>query len=444
MTILIGFVLSFTILILGVLNGFWIGYGLILSFLIFSAISLRMGNNLNGVKGHAFNGGKRAFVVLKMFVLIGLVTGAWYISGTIPGIVYYCMKLLNPQFYIIFAFLSSALVSYMLGTSTGTASTMGVVLIVMARGGNVNLSIAGGAIISGCYVGDRASPMSSCTSLQANQTDTELYPLLNRLRKTSIIPLLLTSLIYILLSLENPLTVLGNSITLDIQSNFEINFIVLLPAIIMLVLSTFRFNVKKSMLISIIAGVIIALAIQEAAFAQVIKTLIWGFKMEESNPLYHILKGGGLFSMLKAGIVVFISCSMAGVLEGMGIFDKVSSLFKDFTGRIKVLLATAITSVATACFGGNQSIAIVMTSQIMNRLYKENKIDKYDFATDISNTAVLFAPMIPWNIANLLVSTALDVDPVKIVPFAFYLYITFVVYYIGIRLRLYKHQVQAQ
>ncbi len=433
MTILAGFVLSFFILIFGVLKGIWIGYGLILSFLIFSTISFWMNKSIKRVKDDAIMGGKRAFVVLKMFVLIGLVTASWYISGTIPSIVYYCMKLLNPQFFIIFAFLSSALVSYMLGTSTGTGSTIGVVLIVMARSGNVNLNVVGGAILAGCYVGDRASPMSSCTSLQANQTDTELYPLLKKLKKTSIIPLILTSVFYIILSFRNPLTVVGNNIMMDLQNNFEISLIVLLPAILMLVLSQFKYDVKKSMMLSIILGIIVAFFIQSAALKEIITTLIWGFKLEANNPLVSILKGGGLFSMLKAGIVVFISCAMAGVLEGMNIFERVSILFKNYRTRVKLLLATAITSVATASFGGNQSIAIVMTSQIMKKIYKENKVDKYELATDISNTAVLFAPMIPWNIANLLISTTLDVNAVTIVPYAFYLYISFIVYFLKVK-----------
>jgi len=143
--------------------------------------------------------------------------------------------------------------------------------------------------------------------------------------------------------------------------------------------------------------------------------------------------------MLKAGIVVFISCAMAGILEGMDIFQRVSNLFRNYKSRVKLLLATAITSVATACFGGNQSIAVVMTSQIMKNLYKENNIDKYELATDISNTAVLFAPMIPWNIANLLITTTLVVEATPVVPFAFYLYISFIVHYIRVKIKHNNH-----
>ena len=439
MTVIIGFILSFIILIYGVLNGIYIGYGLLLSLLIFSIISYKMGNSFKKTIDTAWFGGKRAFVVLRIFLLIGLVTASWLAAGTIPAIVYYSMQIMNPKFYILFAFLSSSLVSYMLGTSFGTASTIGVVLIIMAKGGDVNLNLAAGAIISGCYFGDRTSPMSSCANLLSNQTETELYPMLKGLRRTTIIPFIIVTIIYLLLSLSNPLTIAGNDILINIQENYTINIIVLLPALIMLVLSTLQYSVRKSMVISILVGIAISVGIQGVSVVELIKALIIGYKLEPGNPLVSLLKGGGLFSMLKAGLVVFISCSMAGILEGMNLFYKASLLFKKYNNRSQLFVSTAITSFVSASFGGNQSIAVVMTSQIMKSVYNEKKIDKYNLANDISNTAVLFAPMIPWNIANLLPSTTLDVSPVGFVPYAFYLFIPFIVNYFNIKIGRSNH-----
>lgn len=434
MTIIIGFILSFITLIYMVLNGHFIGYGLSISFLIFAVISYNRGISLNDIKSNAWRGGKRAFVVLKVFILIGLVTASWMIAGTIPAIVYYSLKIMNPRFYILFAFLASSFVSYMLGTSLGTVSTIGVVLIIMAKGGNININMSAGAILSGIYFGDRTSPMSSCANLLSNQTDTELYTMLKGLRGTTIVPFIITSLVYLVLSFSNPLTIIGNDISSDLQNNYTINFIVLLPAIIMLVLSTLQYNVKKSMLLSVIAGSIVALALQGATIPELVKTLIFGYKLSPDNPLVTLLKGGGLISMLRTALVVFISCAMAGLLEGLSLFEKISQTFKRYNTRPQLYLLTALTSFASASFGGNQSIAVVMTSQIMNNVYKENHIDKYKLANDISNTAVLFAPMIPWNIAVFVPAMTLDVSAVGQIPYAFYLFIPFIYNYIIIKM----------
>lgn len=431
MEIIIGFILSFILLITGVLTGTFIGYPLMISYLIFAIIYLRMGNEFKSLTQISWSGGKRSFVVLKIFVLIGLITATWLVCGTIPGIVYYSLKIMNPKYYIVFAFLTSSLVSYMLGTSTGTGSTIGVVLIIMAKGGGVNLSLAGGAILSGCYVGDRMSPMSSCANLVSNLTEVEIYPMLKNFRKSTYLPFAIVSLIYLLFSFSNPLDMAGSNVLIDINESFKISFVILIPAIIMLILSAFQVNVKKAMTFSIISGVIIALFVQHVELSRLIKTLLLGYKLEQNHPLVTILKGGGLFSMLKPGIVIFVSCAMAGLLDGLDIFNKISKVFYNVKDRKTLFASTGIVSFFSGAFGGNQSIALVMTSGIMRKVYKHLNVDNYSLATDISNTAVLFSPMIPWNIANILISTVIGVNPAKIVPFAFYLYIPFIVNYIN-------------
>lgn len=435
MELVVGFILSFAVLLYGVLKGIYIGYALSISLTIFSIISLRRGTKPGELMNIAWSGGKKALVVLKIFLLIGLVTASWLAAGTIQSIVYYSMQIMNPRFFVVFAFLASSLVAYMLGTSFGTASTIGIVLMVMARSGNINLNMAAGAIIAGAYFGDRTSPMSSCANLVANLTETELYPMLKGFRKTTIIPFIAVTIIYLFLSFSNPLTTEGSNILTHINDNFVVNFIVLLPAIIMLVLSSFQFNVRKSMVLSIILGIVISLTIQKIPLSELIRHLVFGYKLEPDNPLVDILKGGGLFAMAKASFVVFISCSMAGVLEGLDMFSKINNLLTKVHNRSKVFLATAITSIFSAAFGGNQSIAVVMTSQIMKSTYERLEIEKYELATDISNTAVLFAPMIPWNIANLIPATTLDVSPVGFVPYCYYLYISFIINYMILKLR---------
>lgn len=431
--IVIAFILSFLVLIYTVLNGYFIGYGLGTSFLIFGLVSIVKGKKITEIKDSAWRGGKRAFVVLKVFILIGLVTASWLISGTIPAIVYYSLKVMNPNFYILFAFLACAAVSYMLGTSLGTASTIGIVLIIMAKGGDINLNLAAGAMLSGIYFGDRTSPMSSSANLVANQTDTKLYDMLKGFRKTTLVPFILVALIYLVLSFSNPLTMTDSNISDLLRQEYVINFIVLIPAIIMLVLSTMQYNVKKSMLYSVIAGSVIALFIQGQSFPRLIKTLIYGFTLEPENPLVDLIKGGGLISMLKTSFVVFISCAMAGILEGLSLFEKISYAFRKYKKRSQLFLVTAITSFVSACFGGNQSIAVVMTSEIMRNVYRENKIDDYNLAKDISNTAILFAPLVPWNVAVFVPSVTWGVNSISIIPFAFYLMIPFVYNYIRIR-----------
>ena len=59
---------------------------------------------------------------------------------------------------------------------------------------------------------------------------------------------------------------------------------------------------------------------------------------------------------------------------------------------------------------------------LMKKNYEENNIDKDQLALDIENSAIIIAPLIPWNIAVLVPLTTLNAGAGAIV-YAFYLYL---------------------
>ena len=59
---------------------------------------------------------------------------------------------------------------------------------------------------------------------------------------------------------------------------------------------------------------------------------------------------------------------------------------------------------------------------LMKNAYIENKEDNRALAVDIENTAIVIAPLIPWNIALLVPLATLGVGSMAIV-FCFYLYL---------------------
>lgn len=323
MDIIIGMLITFCILILSIYKGVFMGIPLLIGFFIFVFISWRRGFSLKDIFMMSYTGGKKAFVVLEIFILIGAITAIWMAAGTVPGIVYYGIKLMNPNFFILYAFLISSLLSFLLGTSLGTVSTVGLALIIMAKGGNVNLNIAAGAIIAGAYFGDRYSPMSSSANLVANLTETNLFINIKNMFKTAAIPFIVSVILYTIFSLKQPLSFVGGSIDSELINIFNINWVVLLPAIIIIIFSIFKVNVKISMLFSILIASIISVLLQLHSIIEVLKYLFLGFHLDSANPLYTIIKGGGIVSMWQASLVVFVSCSMAGIFDGTNMLKSV-------------------------------------------------------------------------------------------------------------------------
>lgn len=423
MDIIISMFVIFCTLIFSIYKGIFVGYPLLLGFFIFTFISWRRGFTLSDIFKMSFNGGKKAFVVLEIFLLIGIITSIWMASGTVPAIIYYGIKYMNPNFFILYTFVISCVVSFLLGTSLGTVSTVGVAVILIAKSGNVNLDITAGAIIAGAYFGDRCSPMSSSASLVANLTRTNLYTNISNMFKTSIIPFILSIIIYLILSLQEPIYFMQSNMNNEIATIFKFNWIILLPAIIILLFSLFKIDVKLSMLVSIVAASAIAIIFQQYKPKEVLRFIVLGFRLVSPSPLQNILKGGGIISMWQASLVVFIPCVLSGIFNGTNMLKNIEDILMRAKTHYMLFIYTTITSIVTAAFGCNQSISTVLTYNLMNKSYEDKNIHRYQLAIDLENTGVVLAALIPWNIAAFVPTMTMGVSSTGFIPYAFYLYL---------------------
>jgi len=240
MDVILGLIISTIIFITGVITNIDTVISLFMVLCIFFIIALKRGVSIRDGFRYLIEGGKESLGVLKIFILIGAIVSLWMISGTVPSIVYYGINLIHPSFFAVSAFILSAFISMLLGTSFGTIGTVGISLIVMARAGGGNTLIIAGAILSGAYLGDRASPMSSSANLVASITNTNLYDNIKRMTKTSLMPLILSLGLYLFLSLFMPVNYSNSDILSQLTETFNINIIALLPALIIIVLSFFK------------------------------------------------------------------------------------------------------------------------------------------------------------------------------------------------------------
>jgi Na+:H+ antiporter, NhaC family len=219
----------------------------------------------------------------------------------------------------------------------------------------------------------------------------------------------------------------------DMTKVFKINWVDLLPAVTILVLSIFQIEVKLSMLLSIMVAIIIALVYQHYALLELIKFMILGFKLDETTPLTSILLGGGILSMIKVSVVVVISTAFVGIFAGTQTLQRIESVLEKVKSRRDRFLSTCLVGIAAAAFGCTQTIAILLTQQLVEKNYQDNETGNEQLALDLENTVVVIAPLIPWNIAGLVPATILHTDP-GFIPYAVYLYLIPLLNLIQIRL----------
>lgn len=388
----------------------------------FTWVSLRRGYALTDLLRMMGNGSRKSLIVIRIFVLIGIITAVWRACGTISFIVYYGIAFMSAEYFILSAFLLSCLVSFLLGTSFGTVGTMGVVLIVLAKSGNVDINVAAGAIIAGAYFGDRCSPMSSSANLVATLTDTKLYINITNMLKTSILPFGLAILGYLYLSYQHPLAFYNNQIIDEIVNAFDISLLVLSPAVLILLLAAFQVDVKLSMSISILVSILIALFVQHVPFVQLMKYITIGYSMNKGGFFAEIIQGGGLYSMLSVSLIVLISSAYAGIFEGTGLLREIEGFFETISKKIKTYPTIILASIATAAFGCNQTLAVILTHQITHKLYEKNDLNNYQLALDLENTVIMISALIPWNIAGAVPAVTLSANAGFII-YAFYIFL---------------------
>ena len=273
------FVFFFCSLLLSLYMEISLLYPLLLGLAGFVVLAFFRGHSLPSLFSMLLNGSMQSLLVIRIFVLIGIITAVWRACGTIPFIVYYGIAYLSEQYFILSAFLLSSIMSILLGTSFGTVGTMGVILMVLAKSGNVDVNIVAGAIIAGAFLGDRCSPMSSSANLVAALTKTSLYLNLENMLKTSVLPFILTCAGYAFFSLGHPLIGGNNPILAAIPQSFDLNPIVLLPAVLILAMAAVKIDVKISMFLSSLVGMAIALFVQKVELLTLLEYVATGYQL---------------------------------------------------------------------------------------------------------------------------------------------------------------------
>ena len=394
---------------------FSVVYALVIGYIIFIIYGLIKRHNLIILIKKSFEGVLTVKNILLVFILIGMITALWRASGTIAFIVYMGSKLISPSILILLTFLLCSILSVLIGTSLGTAATMGVICASIGKTMGVNPYYVGGAVLSGIYFGDRCSPMSTSALLIAELTKTNLYTNIKLMIKTSVIPFIVTCLFYLLLGFKSTVSNISVNVTEIFKQNYNLNIIVIIPAILIVILSILKINVKKTMLVSIVISFIIAIFIQRDSIVALINYCIFGYH-HPNERLNLMMKGGGILSMVNVSLIVGISSSYSGIFKETKMLVFLKKYLKDFskkTSNYFVIFISAIISGAIAC---NQSLGTILTNELCGEL-----VEKQKMAIILENTIILLVGLIPWNIAMGVPLKTIGIGVMSGI-YAFYLY----------------------
>ena len=250
-------------------------------------------------------------------------------SGTIPALVYYGVQLVNPRFMIVTAFLITAMMS-MTGSSWAAAGTIGVALMGVATI-TALLAATAGAVVSGAYFGDKLSPLSDQTNICAIAANANLYDHIRNMAITAGPSIVVALVVYLITGLA---TDAGHDastvqpILAEIQSAYQINPGVFLPALIVIVGTFRRKPAALVMALSSVVAIIIGMSLHGFSVQHAVISAINGFDVSmtgltqtPSESLTSLLSRGGINSMSSTLILIiaaFLFAACHGCLRGTG------------------------------------------------------------------------------------------------------------------------------
>lgn len=413
--LIINMVATFAMLVYAVLTGLSLQYPLGVSFVLFVLYAKTVGYSIKQIWQMVRTGIHKSMTVVSVMLIIGMLTASWFISGTIPMLVCLGIQVITPKMFLLCTFLICAAVSVTIGTSFGTVNTLGVVLMVIARGSGVSPAMTAGAIVSGIFMGDRCSPMSSSLMLLSSMTKTELFDNSKMCFRTIAVPTIVSVILYGILSVFHPMTGSSGTMASEVGESFVLTPWLLVPIFIIFGMCLKRISIKITMSCSIAAAVILALVIQKERFSTILHSLLLGFSLPEGAPSAEIMHGGGLVSMAVTCIVVLLSCMITEILEGTHSLDAFMGKTEE-ADAFRRYLKTLGAGIAAAAIGCNQTVGIIMTAALREKAYGE---DRRGFAQDVSIAGSIIPVMIPWCIAVYTPIQTLDFEGIGYYPFMF-------------------------
>ena len=287
------------------------------------------------------NGISISMGAIFILLAVGSLIGTWMLSGTVPSMIYYGLKILDPSWFYPATCIICCIVALSIGSSWTTAATIGVALMGISSGLGLDPSITAGAIISGAYCGDKISPLSETTNLAPVVAGSELFAHIRYMMWTTIPSIVISLIIFTFLglSVETSVTLEAvEGINQQLAANFNITPLNLIPVALLLAMAMKKVPAFPAVSIGALFGAIWAIIFQPELISTLAAngldtitaniTVVWaalfdGVVINSGDAdLDSLLSGGGMKSMLNIVWLIMCALMFGAVLEYFGMLKK--------------------------------------------------------------------------------------------------------------------------
>lgn len=382
---------------------------------------------------------------IVILLLIGAVSGSWMISGVVPTMIYYGMKVIFPEIFLFACCVISALIAVMTGSSWTTIATIGVALVGIGTAQGYEPGWIAGAIISGAYFGDKISPLSDTTVLASSSAGTPLFTHIKFMMVTTVPSFAITLIIFLVVSLlhDEPSTAMVADFSSDLKNSFNISpWLLLVPVLTGVLIARKVSAIATLFIAAVIAGVAAILfqphvigfiADPSCAGSGCELSFVEGFKglsimyygatsVDTGNEaLNSLVSTRGMTGMLSTVFLIITASCFGGTLVGSGMLQSLTDALVRFVHkRVSMVASTVGTGIFANMITGDQYLSILLTSSLYKKLYEERGYKSKLLSRSVEDSATVTSVLVPWNSCGMTQATVLKVATLEYLPYCFF------------------------
>ncbi|MCD4550063.1 Na+/H+ antiporter NhaC [Schaalia sp. lx-260] len=370
---------------------------------------------------------------ILILITVGMLIGTWMAGGTIPMMIYYGLKIIDPRFLALIALLVTAIVSLCTGTSWGSAGTVGVAFMGVAAGMGAHLPMVAGAVVAGAYFGDKLSPLSDTTNIASVATQVNLFVHIRHLLWTTGPAFLVSAVVYLIFGINSaggqiPAKV-GQTLA-NLDAAFNWNLLLLLPVLIVLGGSIWKKPTIPVMLVSSACAMFNAVVFQGISFKDAVVAGVNGFSVEMVGKagfsadsviedVARLLNRGGMNSMLGVLLICFCAIAFAGIVTVSGSLEVlVERVLRPVKSTFGLIAATVATALATIGITSNGQVSLLIPGEMLRGEYIKRGLHPKNLSRTIEDAATVWEPILPWTSAGAYMAGTLGVATLAYLPWA--------------------------
>ena len=402
---------------------------LILSGAFAAMIGLRYNTSYKEVIESISNSIKSVTPALIILLWVGALAGTWMISGIIPSMVYYGLKILDPNIFLPACIVICSIISVATGSSWTTSATVGIALVGIGKALGIPAGMVGGAVIAGAYFGDKLSPLSDTTNLAAAVSKVDLFKHIKYLTYTTIPSISITLIVFIILGIyQTSNGVTDNSILIEtIENTFNISLVLFIVPIIVLIMIVKKIPPINALTIGTLLGALFAVLFQPQIINQLSdssnSSIIDSYKVlidtitsdvsitTESEILNELFSTGGMIGMLNTIFLVMATMIFGGSMDAIGAIKSISNALLNWADNIFKLFASTVAScLALNLTASDQYLSIVVSGKMFEKAFRDKGLAPENLSRTLEDSATVTSALIPWNSCGAYHSSVLGVS----------------------------------